>query len=122
MVVMRRITLASIMLASLVVGAGCATSEHKTGRPITDEKVNQIVKGKTTMDEVITLFGAPTTQSEMGGSVLYTYRYALTKDKTVFVPYYTGGSGSEQADELTITFDKTMGTVKAFSLQRGIEK
>ena len=116
----RIVAFASIMLALMVVGTGCSTSVHTTGRPITDQKVSKIVKGTTTLEDVITIFGKPTEQSEMGSNVLYTYRYAQTKGKTMFMPYVTSGDSTEQADELTITFDKTTATVKAFSLQRGI--
>ena len=114
------VAVASIMFAMLVVGTGCATNVHTSGRPIADQKVSQIVKGTTTMDEVITLFGAPTSESTMGSNVLYTYRYAQTKGKTMFMPYVTSGDSTDQADELTITFDKTTAIVKAYSLQRGI--
>jgi outer membrane protein assembly factor BamE (lipoprotein component of BamABCDE complex) len=102
--------------------AGCASTRHTSGRAISDEKVGQIVKGKTTIDDVISLFGAPTTQSEMAGSILYTYRHSVSTGKTAFFPYVTSSDSVEEADELTITFDKTTGTVKTYSLQRGIER
>lgn len=117
---MLRYSLAGVIVLTLV--AGCASQRHTSGRPISDQKVSQIQKGKTTIDDVIGLFGAPTQQSEMAGNILYTYRYTESKGKTMFMPYVTSGDSSEESDELTITFDKNTGTVKAFSLQRGIGK
>jgi outer membrane protein assembly factor BamE (lipoprotein component of BamABCDE complex) len=115
-------TLSFAIILAFAALSGCATQKHATGRPIRDDRVSQIVKGKTTIDDVITLFGAPTQQSEMAGNVLYVYKYTEMKGSTAFMPYFTKGDSTEQADELTITFDKTTGTVKTYSLQRGIDK
>jgi len=101
---------------------GCATNKQTSGRPIDDAKVSSLVKGQTTIEEVIEIFGAPQSQSEMAGVVLYTYSYSQTKHQTAFIPYATSGSGSTTSDELTITFDKQTGLVKTFSLQRGIDQ
>lgn len=111
----RPLGLSAVCVAALVF-SGCACTRHTSGRPIMDAKVSQIEKGKTTLDEVIALFGAPTTQSEMAGNTLYTYRYAQTKDKVYYFPYAASGDSVEEADELTITFDKTTGTAKTFSM------
>ncbi len=114
------LVLALISGVILMGGGGCALTKTTTGQPIVDENVKQIVKGRTTVDDVITMFGVPTRQSEIAGNVLYTYRYVQTKSQTVFFPYVTSGNATEEADELTITFDKASGTVKAFNLTRGI--
>jgi len=111
-----------LVLITLVGMAGCASSMHKTGRPIEDSKVVKIVKGTTTVEDVISAFGAPTTQSEVMGNILYTYKFTQTKGKTIYFPYVTSGDSEEESDELTITFDKNTGTVKAYGLQRGIGK
>jgi|GEM_PF-3034863 len=110
-----------LAIATLVgLQSGCSTNKQTSGRPIDDTKVTRLVKGQTTIEEVIEIFGAPQSQSEMGGLVLYTYAYSETKNSTAIMPYFTKGQGATQSDELTITFDKLTGTVKTYSLQRGI--
>src|SRR5438132_12856241 len=105
----------------LLCAVGCVTATHHSGRQIDDMKVHQIVKGQTTVDDVIAMFGAPQAQSEMGGNILYTYRYVESKSKTWFAPYSGGTHGEDTSDELTISFDKATGTVKTYSFQKGIK-
>lgn len=117
--------LTALVLPALLLGGaslqqGCAFGTQHTGRPINDSKVSQIVKGKTTIDDVITLFGAPQQQTEMAGNVLYIYRYTENKQRAFYFPYTSTSSGEETSDELTITFDKATGTVKTYSMQKGI--
>jgi hypothetical protein len=109
--------LSTLTLAALGVAAGCATSSHTTGRPILQEKVDSIVKGKTTVDEIIESFGAPTSQTEMGGNVLHTYTHTVTKRSGFSIAYYSEQKGRTQTDGLTITFDKATGRVKTCSDQ-----
>jgi outer membrane protein assembly factor BamE (lipoprotein component of BamABCDE complex) len=40
--------------------SGCATNEVTSGKPIPQSNVDQVVDGQTTVDQVITMFGAPT--------------------------------------------------------------
>jgi outer membrane protein assembly factor BamE (lipoprotein component of BamABCDE complex) len=101
---------------------GCSFQNNTSGHPIDDNKFTQIVDGETTSDQIIQLFGAPTSQSEMAGSLLYVYRYSVTKGSGLALPGMYTGDAKEQSDELTVTFDKTTGKVKAHSLQRGIGK
>ena len=108
------------LAAALATCSGCATSNHVDGRPIAQDKIDMIVKGQTSKDEIIEWFGAPASQSEMAGEVLYTYRYSQTKGSTAFMPYYTSGNSKTTSDELTITFDQASGKVKTYSVQRGI--
>jgi SmpA / OmlA family len=116
-----RILASGIIVTLLLVGAiGCATNEITSGKPIPQNLVDEIVDGQTTVTQVISMFGAPTQQSEMGGNTLYVYRYSKTKSSAAFMPYLTSGKTDEQADELTITFDRDSGTVKAHSIQRGV--
>jgi len=110
----------SLALVAGTLAQGCASSKHTSGHPIEQAKVDRIVKGKTTIDEIIEWFGAPTSQTDMGGNVLYTYSYTVSKGSAFSIGYYSSGSGKEEKDELTITFEKASGRVKTFSLQRGI--
>jgi outer membrane protein assembly factor BamE (lipoprotein component of BamABCDE complex) len=108
-------------LGVMVCATGCATSSHTSGRPIEQAKVDRIVKGQTTKDQIIEWFGAPTDSTEMSGEVLYTYRHTVTKGSAFSIGYYGESSGKEQSDELTITFVKDSGKVKTYSVQRGIQ-
>jgi SmpA/OmlA family protein len=116
-------TAVGILIASLLlIGfVGCATSDMTSGKPIPQTSVDQIVDGQTTVEQIITMFGAPTQQSEMGGDTLYTYRYTQTKTSTGFMPYYTNTKGNTSYDELTVTFDTATRKVKAHSIQRGVQ-
>lgn len=116
-------------LVSIVAVAGlvvlltaCATNKSTTGRPIDDSKISQIVKGKTTQEQIIELFGMPQTTSEMNGNPVLTYSYSQTKGSTAYMPYHTSGKSDTTSDELTIIIDKATDTVKTYSLQRGIAK
>src|SRR5437016_3132544 len=80
---------ASLLITVGLLICGCATQQRETGRPILDNQVSKIVKGQTTVNDVITMFGAPTSQTEMAGKVLYTYRHTKDSGSTGFMPYYT---------------------------------
>ena len=111
-----------LCLGGLVLASGCAMSKNESGRPIDDLKVQTIVDGKTTLNQIIATFGAPTSSSDMAGSTLYTYRHTITSGTgTAFIPGISSVNTTTQADELTITFDKATGIVTAHSLQRGIK-
>ena len=105
---------------SLAFMSGCATNRQTAGMEIKDDEVAQIVDGKTTMNEVIAIFGEPTKATPMGDETLYTYVYSVAKHTTSFMPYYSSGSGSTEEDKLTIVFDKNK-VVKTHSLKRGVK-
>jgi outer membrane protein assembly factor BamE (lipoprotein component of BamABCDE complex) len=111
-----------VILTCLVMTllAGCAFNKQVSGRPIDDAKVAKLVRGETTVEQVIELFGAPTSQSAVGGNILYTYTYSQTKGSAFTWGYGTTSSGTTTSDDLTLTFDQATGKLKVFSLQRGI--
>lgn len=115
-------TVLSICLMMLISSAtGCMTSVDRIGRPIDEAKIQQIVKGKTTMEDVIAMFGTPQDNFQMGENTLYVYRYTENKQSMLAMPYSTSSKGNSTSDELSITFDKS-GLVKAYSYQVGIGK
>lgn len=74
---MKRLTLAVVAVISLVV-VGCAipTSSYSVGKNFPSENVNKIAKGKTTVNELIQMFGEPfskTVVSESEEKWIYTY-------------------------------------------------
>lgn len=98
----------------------CATSQQITGRPIDTKVVGQIVDGKTTSDQIITWFGAPTSTSSLGENQLYIYKYCISKGSGFYTGYFGQTKSEEKCDELTVTFDKE-GKVKAHNFVKRIE-
>lgn len=105
--------LAAFLMTILI--SGCATQRHTSGQPIQDDEVSRIVKGKTTMEDVIALFGEPTRAVPMGDEMIYTYEYRVTKGQTMFFPYVASGESKDEADKLSIVFDKNK-VVKTYHL------
>ncbi len=73
------------------------------------------------MEQVIALFGEPTRAVPMGDETIYTYEYRVTKARTAFLPYYASGESTDEADKLSIVFDKSK-VVKTYHLRRGVGK
>jgi outer membrane protein assembly factor BamE (lipoprotein component of BamABCDE complex) len=63
---------------------GCATeTTTTTGRDFDSSKAGQIVKGKTTADEIVAMFGTPSTkQPEAGDGEKWEYFYGTTTVKS----------------------------------------
>jgi len=110
-----------VILVALLLQS-CATTSNIRGKPIDQAKVAMIKKGETTSDQILELFGSPSSQSALADNVLYVYQYCVTSGTAFSVGYYTSGSGKESCDELSITFDKTTGKVKASSFQKGVKE
>ncbi len=117
---MKRLPFAVVLaIAVLAVGIqSCATSEAITGSPIDPELVARIVDGQTTQDQIISWFGAPTTTSQLGDNVLYIYKYCKTSGSGLYTGYFGQTKSVEKCNELTVTFDKSTGTVKAHNFQK----
>jgi len=108
-------------MSAIIISVGiqsCATSEAVTGNPIDETYVAKIVDGQTTENQVISWFGAPTTTSELGGNVLYIYKYCKTSGSGLYTGYFGQTKSVEKCNELTVTFDKASGTVKAHNYQK----
>jgi outer membrane protein assembly factor BamE (lipoprotein component of BamABCDE complex) len=87
-----------ILLIALVLGlAGCTyTNEMKTGTPFDSYKVVQIQKGKTTEQNLVTMFGQPTTKA------------VLNEHDMKWIYSYTDGSASAQMFTAKTTSNFTM--------------
>jgi len=111
---------AAVALA-LVLGfaAGCMSTTYTSGRPIEQSKVDMIQKGQTTMDDIIMMFGAPSSTVPMGQTTLYTYKYTKSKSKSFFIMGGGNTNMDESSDELTIKFDDN-GKVQTYSISRGV--
>lgn len=111
-----------IQLAGLsLVLQACATTAQYTGKPIEPSLVQRIRKGETTSEEIISMFGAPTTTSRLGEHELFVYKYCLVKGKGLHLGYVAKGKAEELCDELTVTLDKN-GKVAAYNFVKRIEE
>jgi hypothetical protein len=99
----------------------CMTMSTTTGRPIDESKLPLIVKGQTTIDDIITWFGAPTTTTQMEDSTIYVYKHCVTKGKGIYAGYLGKTESEEICDELAITFDR-QGKVKSYNFQKRIKE
>jgi len=107
-----------ILLVLIFTSWACATTRHTTGEPIDESKVEQIETGSTTLNDIISMFGAPQDQSSIGDKTLYIYQYCEVRSRGTSIGYISTERTSESCDELTITFDNE-GVVEAHNYQKG---
>ncbi len=73
----KKILLPIVFLGLCLCLWGCATAQSTAGRDFDSSKVSQIVKGKTTSDEIFAMFGTPySKQPEVDGGERWLYSYA----------------------------------------------
>lgn len=71
-----------IILCSVFVLTGCATSTYKFGTDFSSENVSKIVKGETTSSDLLYLFGQPFTKSVISETdEKWVYSYSETSAK-----------------------------------------
>ena len=90
---------------SLVVLAGCATSNYIVGRDFSSGNVAQISKGKTTTDELRQLFGEPFTKTVVSGNEerwLYTYTSSTANVQSYVVTMKVNSSGNHKMLDVLI--------------------
>lgn len=112
--------LGTTVISAALVLSSCMTTAITTGRPIDQSKLPLIVKGQTTVEEIISIFGAPTQTTAMEDSTIYIYKHCVQKGKGVYTGYFGKTESQEICDELAITFDK-QGKVKIYNFQKGIK-
>jgi len=110
-----------ILFVAPVLFYSCATTQTVTGKPIDPGLVATIVDGETTQEQIISLFGAPTSTSQLGDYTLYVYKHCVIKGTAFSAGYFGQSKGEEKCDELTVTFDKT-GKVKAHNFVKRLEE
>ena len=109
-----------VIALSMLLLANCMSTTSTSGRLIDETKISQIVKQKTTIDDIISLFGAPQDQTTMQDSTIYLYKYCVSKGKGIYTGYTASSKTKEVCDELSVVFDKT-GHVKTHSFQKGVK-
>jgi outer membrane protein assembly factor BamE (lipoprotein component of BamABCDE complex) len=119
---MKKVMTLSVVVLAAVLIQGCSgmtvtrKTMSSTGREIDRAKVQQIAKGKTTSNEIITWFGAPTSTSTSGNFDFITYKYCETS-VSMWV-----GSQRDDCDTLTVTIDHSTSKVADYNLEEGIKK
>jgi outer membrane protein assembly factor BamE (lipoprotein component of BamABCDE complex) len=106
-----------IIIAALTLSACVAT-----GKKVTQERVSQFQKGKTTYQEVVRELGEPngsTLHSDGGRSISYFYSQAQMKAES-FIPYIGGlvGGSESETTSVSMNFDKN-GVLTDYSASSG---
>lgn len=97
-----------IVMASVVVLAlsGCATSSYSVGKNFASENVSQIVKGKTTSEELIMLLGEPYTKTVLSASDekwIYMHSEGTTKAQSYIVSMNVKTTGTQKMLDVLIS-------------------
>jgi hypothetical protein len=95
-------------MVSLVVLSlsGCATSSYSVGKNFSSTNVSQIIKGKTTGEEIVTLFGEPyskTVISSTDQKWIYMHSEGTTKAQSYIVTMDVKTTGKQKMLDILIT-------------------
>ena len=85
---------------------GCATSSFKVGNDFSSANVSKIVKGKTTSNEMISLFGEPFTKSVISATDekwIYMYSNGTAKAQSYIVAMKVETTGTQKTLDVLIT-------------------
>lgn len=97
-----------IVMVSLTVLllSGCATSSYSVGENFASENVSQIIKGKTTSDELIALLGEPyskTVLSDTDEKWLYMYSEGQAEAQSYIVSMDVKTTGTQKVLDVLIS-------------------
>jgi outer membrane protein assembly factor BamE (lipoprotein component of BamABCDE complex) len=99
----RLITMVSLVVLSL---SGCATTSYSVGKNFSSTNVSQIIKGKTTSEEIFTLFGEPyskTVISSTDQKWIYMHSEGTTKAQSYIVTMDVKTTGKQKMLDILIT-------------------
>ena len=85
---------------------GCATSSFTVGNDFSSTNVSKIVKGKTTSDDMISLFGEPFTKSVISATDekwIYMYSKGTAKAQSYIVTMKVETTGTQKTLDVLIT-------------------
>lgn len=100
---LRIITIVSLIVLTL---SGCATSSYSVGKNFASENVSQIIRGKTTSEDMITLFGEPyskTVVSATDEKWIYMHSEGTTKAQSYIVTMDVKMTGTQKMLDVLIT-------------------
>jgi outer membrane protein assembly factor BamE (lipoprotein component of BamABCDE complex) len=98
--------------------SGCATSNFTAGRDFNIENVKEIVKGETTTDDLLSLFGEPYSKTVMSNTDekwFYFYTNTTSKATSYIVSMDVETSGTQKALDVLIS----EGTVSNYTFNDG---
>ncbi len=109
-----------LVAAASLAMAGCAAHAIKTetGNPIPKDKVAEIKDGETTLDEVLALFGAPTSETDVAGKKLLVWKHCKTSGGSMGILGLGGTSTTERCNTLTVNVDLQTGKVINHNFQK----
>jgi hypothetical protein len=85
---------------------GCVTSSFKVGNDFSSANVSKIVKGKTSSNEMISLFGEPFTKSVISATDekwIYIYSNGTAKAQSYIVTMKVETTGTQKTLDVLIT-------------------
>lgn len=90
--------------------SGCVTKSGNLGiKDITVHEIDaKLIKGKSTQNDVLKLYGNPTSKTlDEKGSEKWTYSYTENRKGIIdFIPYASDGTSNEYRKSLFITFNR----------------
>lgn len=98
--------LVTIVLTVVLSLSGCATSSYSVGKNFTSGNVSQIIKGKTTTEELITLLGEPYTKTVLSASDekwIYMHSEGTTKAQSYVVSMDVKTTGTQKMLDVLIS-------------------
>lgn len=113
--------LSFVVMVSLAVLSlsGCATSSYSVGKNFASENVSQIIKGKTTSEELIVLLGEPYTKTVLSASDekwIYMHSEGTTKAQSYIVSMDVKTTGTQKMLDVLIS----NGVVANFAYTEGV--
>lgn len=107
-----------LTIAAFLMLSACASA----GVKIDQSKLTQLQKGKTTYDDVVSMYGKPTQVmvQDNGSKIVYYSYYSVQARPESFIPYagmLVGGADSENS-VVTLNFDKR-GVLQSYSSSQG---
>jgi hypothetical protein len=117
---MKKLLVVGGLLISSILVTGCASVGNESLRKESEASVSQkIVQGKTTKNDIRSMFGSPTkTTFTDGGLEIWNYDFSnVSADAISYVPIVNlfGASASGKKKELVVMYDQA-DVVKRFSM------
>ena len=109
-----------IVILSITVSNCTTTHTYKMGNEFTADNLDKIIRGKTTRDDIIRLFGEPLKIGSRNGKVIYTYSYQEIKF-TAFIWVTKPELVEKTGDTLVIEFDENNKVEKYYLNVPGVE-
>jgi hypothetical protein len=101
-----KIILTILLSVSMLFLSGCATSSYSIGKDFSSEKVQEIVKGETTSEELTKMFGEPyskTVISSTDEKWIYMYTKSESKAQSFIVTMNVKTTSAQKTLDVLIT-------------------